>query len=72
MYWNTESQSWMYYRNGKKLKLGIYPDRLVDRLVSCLNGGPEDWKYAHEIAEQLKATSDPYLTERVNALMKCI
>lgn len=72
MYWDNKTEAWIYYRNGKKLKLGIYPDRLVDRLVSCLNGGPEDWKYARGIAEQLKATGDPYLIKRVNALMDCI
>lgn len=69
MYWNTESQSWMYYRNGKKLKLNAHPKRLINRLIASLNGGPEDWEDAQKIAEQLKATGDPYLIDRVDWLL---
>ena len=69
MYWNTESQSWMYYRNGKKLKLNDHPKKLINQLIASLNGGPEDWEDAHKIAEQLKATGDPYLIEKVNTLL---
>ena len=72
MYWSAETESWAYYRNGKKLKLDIYPDRLIDGLVSCLNGGSEDWEYAHKIAKLLIATGDIYLIEKVNTLLDVV
>lgn len=72
MYWNTELQSWMYYRNCKKLKLNDHPKRLISQFIASLNGGPEDWEDAHKIAKQLIATGDPYLIEKVNTLLDVV
>lgn len=72
MYWDTESQLWMYYRNGKKLKLNDHPKRLINQFIASLNGGPEDWEDVHKIAEQLKATGDPYLIEKVDELLRLV
>lgn len=68
MYWNNETRSWMYYRNGKRLNLTRHPEELIDILIDCLNGDITDFADADKIIKQLKTTGDPYLIEKVDEL----
>ncbi len=72
MYWDVPGAKWIYYRNGKRLKLTKYPLRLIDNLISALTGTSEDYKEGQDIAKQLKATGDPYLIERVDKILEVL